>query len=123
MDTQEIVEKYYQHVNSKDRASWLALYDKDVVIDEQIAGRIVGIRALTELIANLDVAFPEFHEVPEHVVIEGDHASVFGKLSTVTAGGVRIEVRVANYFEVTAGKITYFANVHDTAPFPMPPPQ
>jgi ketosteroid isomerase-like protein len=123
MDTREVVEKYYQYVNSQDRASLLALFDADVVLEEQMVGHVVGIEALTELIATLDVAFPEFREVPQHIVIDGDQACVFAHISTVTSAGAAIEVRAANYFRVTDGKITHFANVHDTAPFPMPPQQ
>jgi hypothetical protein len=75
---------------------------------------------LTKLIATLDAAYPKFREVPQHVVIDGDQACVIEHISTVTASGVAIEVQAANYFQVTNGKITYFANVHDTAPFPKP---
>jgi hypothetical protein len=92
METREVVERYDQHANSQDRASRLELFDADVVFEDQMVGR---------------------------VVIDGDQARVFANISTVTAAGAGIEVRSANDFRVTDGKITYFANVHDTAPFPM----
>jgi hypothetical protein len=119
--TREVIESYYKYASPQDRARWLALFDADVVLDEQLVGRVVGIGALTGLIRAVDEAYPEFREVPRHIVIDGDQACVIGHISTVTASEVAIEVRSASYFRVAGGKITYFANVHDTAPFPRPP--
>ena len=120
MNTSEVIESYYKYANSQDRPRWLALFDADVVLDEQLAGRVVGIGALTKLIAALDEAYPVFREVPQHIVIDGDQACVIGEISTATASGVAIKVQSASYFQVSGGKIIYFANVHDTAPFPRP---
>jgi ketosteroid isomerase-like protein len=121
MDTRGVVERYYQYAGPLDRTRWLALFDADVVMDEQLVGRVVGIEALTKMIGALDAAFPEFRAVPRHVVIDGDQACVIEDVSTFTADGAAIGVRAASYFRVAGGKITYFANVHDTAPFPRPP--
>jgi ketosteroid isomerase-like protein len=120
MNTREVIESYYRYASPQDRAQWLALFDPDVVLEEQLVGRVVGLRALTELIAALDAAYPEFRAVPRHVVIEGDQACVIEDISTTTADGVAIEVRAASYFRIAGGKITHFSNVHDTAPFPRP---
>jgi ketosteroid isomerase-like protein len=118
MNTRQVIESYYRYANPQDRARWLALFDPDVVLDEQLAGRVVGIGALTGLIGALDAAYPEFRAVPRHVVIDGDRACVIEDISTVTADGEAIEVRAASYFRVANGRITNFVNVHDTAPFP-----
>jgi ketosteroid isomerase-like protein len=120
MDTREVIESYYRYASPRDRVRWLALFDPDVVLEEQLVGKVVGIEALTRLIVTLDRAYPEFREVPRHVVIDGDQACVIGDISTVTASGAAIEVRAASYFRVVGGKITHFVNVHDTAPFPRP---
>jgi ketosteroid isomerase-like protein len=120
MRTREVIDSYYKYASPKDRTRWLALFDANVELHEQLAGHIVGMAALTRLIATLDTAFPTFRVVPRFIVVEGDQACVFEHISTVTASGVAIEVQAASYFRVTDGKITYFANVHDTAPFPKP---
>jgi ketosteroid isomerase-like protein len=120
MDTRGVIESYYQYARSRDRARWLALFDAYVMLDEQLVGRVVGIEALAKVIGTVDAAFPEFRAVPRHVVIDGDQACVIEDISTVTADGVAIEARAACYFRVAGGKITYLANVHDTAPFPRP---
>src|SRR5262249_45568138 len=118
MNTREVIESYYRTASRQNRAQWLALFDPDVVLEEQLAGRGVGLRALTELMPALDAAYPEFRAVPRHVVIEGEQACVIEDISTMTADGTAIEVLAASYFRVTGGKITHFSNVHDTAPFP-----
>jgi ketosteroid isomerase-like protein len=123
MDTRKVIENYYKYANPQDRARWLALFNDDIVLHEQLAGHIVGIDALTQLIAALDAAYPTFRAVPQHTAIDGDQACVIEHISTVTASGVAIEVQAASYFRVKDGKITYFMNVHDTAPFPGPAPQ
>jgi hypothetical protein len=120
MDTRKVIESYYKYANPQDRTGWLALFGAEVVLDEQLVGRVVGIEALTKVIGTVDAAFPQFRAVPRHVVIDNDQACVIEDISTVTADGVAIAVRAASYFRVAGGKITYLANVHDTAPFPKP---
>ena len=120
-DTRRVIESYYQYASSRDRTRWLALFDPYVMLDEQLVGRVVGIEALTKVIGTVDAAFPEFRAVPQHVVIDGAQACVIEDIWTVTADGVEIRTRAASYFRVAGGKITYLANVHDTAPFPRPP--
>jgi ketosteroid isomerase-like protein len=117
MDTREVIESYYKYANAQDRADWLALFDPDIVLHEQLAGHVVGIDALTQLIGTLDAAYPNFRAVPQHVVIEGNEACVIEHIVTGTASGAAIEVRAANYFRVANGKITYCTNIHDTGPF------
>jgi hypothetical protein len=121
MGTREVIDNYYQYSNPQDRTRWLALFDANVLLDEQIAGRVAGIEALTRLIGTLDAAFPQFKAVPRHIVIDGDQACVIEDISTVTADGVKIAVTAASYFQVAGGKITHLTNIHDTAPFPGPP--
>jgi hypothetical protein len=120
MDTRQVIENYYKYANPHDREWWLALFDADIVMHEQLAGQVVGIEALTQLIATLDAAYPTARIVPQHIVIEGNQACVLEHISAVTATGVAIEVQAATYFRVANGKITYLTNVHDTAPFPKP---
>ncbi len=38
-------------------------------------------------------------------------------ISAPVPGGSRLEVDVANFYRIRNGKISYFANYHDTVPF------
>jgi ketosteroid isomerase-like protein len=61
--------------------------------------------------------YAQFHNVPRHIVVDGEQAAVVSHISATTHAGESIEADVANYFQIVDGQITYMANFHDTAPF------
>lgn len=117
MGTREIVNAYYTTVNTADWDSWLELFSENTVMDEQLAGHLEGIAVLRGAIGGLKRGYSKFQNVPQHIIIDGDQATVVSHISAANASGVPIEANVANYFQVTDGKITYMANFHDTVPF------
>jgi ketosteroid isomerase-like protein len=116
MDTREIINRYYQHVNDGDWDSWLTLFAENVVIDEQLAGHVEGAGILRGAVGALKKGYSKFQNVPRHIVVSGDEACVVSHISAANAAGVPIEANVANYFRIKDGKIVYMANFHDSRP-------
>jgi len=117
MDTREVINSYYQSVNSGDWDTWLTLFDDNAVTEDQIAGRAQGINAMRGAVDALKRGYSKFQMHPLHIVVEGDQAAVIWHCEAANASGVPIDARGANYFQVHNGKITYLANFHDTVPF------
>ena len=117
MDTRQIIDTYFKSVNAGDWDTWLTLFDDHVVIDEQLAGHCEGIGVLQGAIGVMKKGYSRFQNVPKHIVIDGNEASVVTHISAANAAGVPIEANVSNYYQIKNGKITYMANFHDTRPF------
>ncbi|HCJ67173.1 MAG TPA: nuclear transport factor 2 family protein [Elusimicrobia bacterium] len=115
MTTKEIVDKYFECVNKGDWDGWLELFDDKVVMDEQMLGHIEGRKDLAKGIEGLR-SNKDFHNYPQEIVIEGERAVVICHLTTPFHNN-KIDIRVANFYKIKNGKIVYFANFHDTAPF------
>ena len=116
MDTREIVTKYFEYVNDGKWDEYLALFDDKVVMEEQLMGRMEGIEALAHGIEALRNA-PKFQNHPLQVVVEGDRAMAVWHIETMAPDGTPIDAKGVNYYEIANGKIAYFSNYHDTAPF------
>jgi ketosteroid isomerase-like protein len=116
MDTRQVVTKYFEYVNTARWDDWLALFDENIVMDEQLGGHIEGIAALSKSIEGLRTS-PKFKNHPVKMVVEGNRAMVVWHIETAGPKGERIEADGANYYEVKNGKIKYFANYHDSKPF------
>ena len=117
MSTREVIERYYETANAGDWQTWLTLFQEDVVIDEQLAGHVEGLDILRGAIGGMEKGYSKFQNVPKHIVVDGDEATVVSHISAANAAGVPIEAEVANYFQLRDGKIAYMANFHDTVPF------
>jgi ketosteroid isomerase-like protein len=117
MDTREVVDSYYRLANAGDWDAWSDLFAADQVMDEQLAGHIEGGETLRTMMKGFPDMYASFANRPRHIVVDGDRAAVVSHISAVTSSGGRIEADVANYFQVTGGRITYMANFHDTVPF------
>src|SRR5215469_10268499 len=117
MNTKEIINTYYQSVNSGDWNTWLTLFANDAVVEDQIAGRAQGINQLRGAVDSIRRGYSKFLMHPLHIVIEGDQAAVIWHCEAANASGVPIDARGANYYQVHNSKITYMANFHDTVPF------
>ena len=117
MNSKDLIEKYYESANAGDWNTWLSLFDKNIVMDEQLAGHVEGISVLEGAIGGIERGYSKFQNNPRHIVINGDEACVVSHISAANASGVPIEADVANYFRFKDGKIAYMANFHDTRPF------
>lgn len=117
MNTKDVIEKYYKSANAGDWITWLSLFDKNVVVDEQLAGHVEGVSVLEGAIDGIERGYSKFQNNPQHIVINGNEACVVSHISAANASGVPIEASVANYFRLKDGKIAYMANFHDTRPF------
>jgi ketosteroid isomerase-like protein len=117
MDTKDVVDKYFKTVNVGDWDSWLTLFDDNIVMDEQLAGRIEGIETLRSGISGLKKGYSKFQNHPLKVLIQGNEATVIWHIEAANASGVPIDAKGTNYFQIEDGKITYMANFHDTVPF------
>ena len=120
MSTRDVVTRYYELANQGDWDRWTDLFADDQVMDEQLAGRVEGRDALRQLMKGFPATYPSFQNVPRHIVIEGEQAAVVSHISATTTSGRSIEHGVANYFRIVEGRIAYFANFHDTAPYKTP---
>ncbi len=117
MNAKDLIEKYYESANAGDWNTWLSLFDKNVVVDEQLAGHVEGISVLEGTIDGIERGYSKFQNNPQHIVINGNEACVVSHISAANASGVPIEANVANYFRLKDGLIAYMANFHDTRPF------
>lgn len=117
MTTKKVIEKYYEFANAGDWDSYLALFDDNIVIDEQLAGHLEGIETLRNSISGLEKGYSRFKNLPKSIVVDGNQACVVSHIDAANASGVPIEVEAANYFRLRNGKIAYMSNFHDTRPF------
>jgi ketosteroid isomerase-like protein len=117
MNTQDIINKYYESANAGDWNTWVSLFADNMVMDEQLAGHLEGIETLRGAIGGLETGYSRFQNQPQHTVINGNEACVVSHISAANASGVAIEANVANYFRIENSKIIYMANFHDPRPF------
>jgi ketosteroid isomerase-like protein len=117
MNTTEVLIRYYQLANSGDWKNWCDLFTEDMVMDEQLAGRVEGRRQLQTMMLGFDSMYTSFQNVPRHYVVSNGEAAAVSHISAMTPAGDRIEADVMNYFRVAGGRIAYMANFHDTVPF------
>lgn len=119
MSVKKIIDDYYIHANNGDWDAWVELFDEDIVMDEQLAGRIESRSTLKELMNGMSTNYSKFQNKPKKILIDGNSAAVISHISARAAKhpDEPIEANVANYFEIEDGKITYMSNYHDSKPF------
>jgi ketosteroid isomerase-like protein len=117
MDTAEVIDRYYGALNEADWVTWLGFFADDVIVDAQLDGHSEGIEALREAVGTIGRRYARFVMEPEHVLVHGNQAAVFWHCEATTITGDTIDARGANYFRMRDGRIAYFRNVHDLAPF------
>jgi ketosteroid isomerase-like protein len=116
MTTREVIDKYFECVNAGRWDDYLNLFADDIVMDEQLLGRIEGKAALAEGIEGLR-GNPDFRNFPKEILVEGDRAMAIWNIQSPNPDGTMLDLKGVNYYKVKADKIIYFANYHDTAPF------
>jgi ketosteroid isomerase-like protein len=117
MDTRQVIDKYYESVNTGDWDTWMSLFDDSVVMDEQLGGHVEGTSTLKGVVEAIQRGYSKFQMHPEHIVVQGDEAGVFWHCEAANASGVPIDAYGANYFRVQGGKVVYERTIHDTVPF------
>jgi ketosteroid isomerase-like protein len=117
MDTTEILIRYYQLTNVADWDNWCDLFTEDMVMDEQLAGRIEGRAKLRDMMAGFGDTYQSFQNAPRHFIVNDKEAAAVSHITAVTKAGKHIEAEVMNYFRIADGHIAYMANFHDTVPF------
>ena len=117
MTTKEIIEKYFECINSGDWETWMTLFNDHVVMDEALSGRMEGIQAMRDSVDGIQQQFQKFENHIQEIVVEGDKAMVICRIEAVTTGGTPLESTGANYYKIENGKIVYMASFHDREPF------
>jgi ketosteroid isomerase-like protein len=117
MRVAEIVTRYYELANQGAWDAWCELFAPNQVMDEQLAGHVVGRETLRTMMRGFPDMYTSFNNSPRQILVDGDKAAVVSHITAVTPAGATISVNVSNYFEITDGRITYMANFHDTVPF------
>jgi hypothetical protein len=125
MTTREVIDSYYECVNTKDWDRWLTLFTDDVSGDEQLALHFEGIDVLRGAIGAISYGYSKFLMHPKHIVVQGDEACVIWQCEAANRAGTPIaynylperEVVGANYFRLENGKIKYMRTIHDETAF------
>lgn len=119
MDNRTVLEQYYVTANAGHWDAWCDLFDDDMIMDEQLAGKIEKLATLRPMMAGMGAAYAKFQNVPSAILVQGDEGAVVSHISALAAKypAEPIEADVMNYFRFTNGKISYMRNVHDSKPF------
>ncbi len=119
MSNRRVLEKYYEYANAGQWTAWCDLFTDDMVMDEQLAGQIVGLPTLRPMMAGMGTAYAKFQNVPRAIMIDGDEGAVISHISALATKypDEPIEADVMNYFRFRDGKISYMQNCHDSKPF------
>jgi ketosteroid isomerase-like protein len=117
MTVREVIERYYEYANAGAWDRWCDLFAADMVMDEQLAGRIEGRATLQSMMAGFPTMYASFANQWRHIVVDGDQAAVVSHITAKTPSGQTIDADVMNYFQLRDGLIGYMANFHDTVPF------
>jgi len=116
MTTREVIESYFECVNSGRWDDYVELFAENIVMQEQLLGRIEGKADLAKGIEGLR-GNPDFHNYPLEIITEGNIGVALWNIKSPKPNGEMLDLKGANYYTVENNKITYFANFHDTKPF------
>jgi ketosteroid isomerase-like protein len=117
MTPQETIEAYYKTANAGDWSAWCDLFTDDMVMDEQLAGRIEGLATLRPMMDGMGDMYKSFLNVAKNIIVSGDEGAVVSHITAESPTGAKIEANVMNYFKFRDGKISYMSNFHDSVPF------
>jgi len=114
-----VIRKYYEYANAGKWMEWCDLFTDDMVMDEQLAGNIIGLDKLRPMMVGMGQAYAKFQNVLKFMVVEGDEGASVSHISAAAAKypDQPIEADVMNFFRFRDGKIAYMRNVHDSKPF------
>jgi ketosteroid isomerase-like protein len=115
--TREIVETYFNSINTRDWDTWLALFTDDVVVDEALSGHTEGIEAMRQSAAGIQQGFKQFENRLDEIVVEADQAMVVCTITATTVMDTSLVSTGANFYRMRDGKIAYMSSYHDREPF------
>jgi ketosteroid isomerase-like protein len=116
MTTKEVVTQYFENVNAGKWDDYVALFDENAVMEEQLMGHIEGREAIAKSIEGLR-SNKDFRNFPLEIVVEGEKAVALWNIQSPMPNGKKLDLKGANFFTVKDGKIVRFANFHDTSVF------
>ena len=107
MENHETIRKYYEYANAGKWKEWCDLFTDDMVMDEQLAGNIVGLATLRPMMDGMGQAYAKFQNVLKSMVVEGNEGAVVSHISAAAAKypNEPIEADVMNFFRFRDGKI------------------
>jgi ketosteroid isomerase-like protein len=117
MNTRELVQAYFDMINSGDWDNWVALFADNIVIDEALSGHMEGMEAVRQSAAGIQQGFQRFTNSIDELVVEGDKAMVVCTIDATTGMGTHLRSTGANFYRVADGKIVYMSSFHDKEPF------
>ncbi len=119
MNNYDTIRKYYEFANAGQWDAWCDLFTDDMIMDEQLAGHIEGLKTLRPMMAGMGQAYARFQNMLTEMLVDGNQGAVLSHISARAAKypNEPIEAEVMNYFRFRDGKIAYMRNVHDTRPF------
>ncbi len=119
MDNHTIIKKYFEYANAGKWDAWCDLFADEMIMDEQLAGRIEGLATLRPMMAGMGKAYARFQNNLRAAVVEADQGMIISHISARAAKypDEPIECDVMNYYRFKDGKIIYMQNVHDSKPF------
>jgi ketosteroid isomerase-like protein len=117
MDVRDVIDAYYRLASAGDWTAWCDLFTDDLVMDEQLAGRVEGIGTLRSLMEGFPKMYRQFTNKPLRTITNDSEAAVVSRIEATTSSGRTIDAEVMAYFQLVGDRISYFANYHDTVPF------
>jgi ketosteroid isomerase-like protein len=76
-------------------------------------GAVEGIENLRKVVEVLKKGYSKFQNNLINMVVEGNHAVAITHIEAVTASGVPVDAKVANYYTIEDGKIIHQENFLD----------
>lgn len=116
MQTEEVITRYFEYVNSGRWEDYVELFADNVVMDEQMLGHLEGKAEVARGIEGLK-SNPGFRNYPREVMVKGSEAMVIWNIKSPNSDGTVFDFKGMNFFKVEKGKIVYFSNYHDTSIF------
>src|SRR5271157_3634315 len=100
MDNHETIRKYFEFANAGKWDAWCDLFTDDMVMDEQLAGHIIGLAALRPMMAGMGQAYGKFQNVLKSLLVEEDTGASLSHISALAAKypAEPIEADVMNIF-------------------------
>lgn len=117
MQTKEVVEAYFNDINSGNWEHWLTLFSEESIFDDAVSGRLQGLKAMQECADGMVREFDSFTNTIEEIVTEGEKCMVVCTIRAKTKSGKELESPGANFYHIIDGKIRYMSSYHDPKPF------
>ena len=85
MTPKETLEAYYKTANAGEWSAWCDLFTDDMIMEEQLAGRIEGLATLRPMMDGMGKMYKSFQNVPKHILVSGDEGAVVSRITAEDA--------------------------------------